>query len=323
MRVLIAGGAGFIGSHLADALLAAGHAVTVVDNLLTGRFQNIAHLVNRPGFRFLERDVTQPLNDLEADAIFHLASPASPVGYGRNALATMLVNGVGTFHLLELARRHRALLLFASTSEIYGDPEVHPQPETYWGNVNPIGPRACYDESKRYGEALCVTYVRDYGVDARIVRIFNTFGPRNDPNDGRIVPNFISQALRNEPITVYGDGAQTRSYCYVDDLVEGILLVAFAPGLAGEVFNLGNTEEYSAYRFAELIRELAGSSSPIVFAPGRPEEIARRRPDITKAQRVLGWQPRTPIEEGLRRTIAAFREELALAPARRQSQDPR
>ncbi|GIW06585.1 MAG: epimerase [Dehalococcoidia bacterium] len=312
MRIVISGGAGFIGSHLADLSLARGHSVIVIDNLITGRRANIAHLLDRPDFRFIERDVIAEHPDVEGDLYFHLASPASPVGYARYPIETMLTNSLGTHRLLELARRDRATFLLASTSEAYGDPQVHPQPETYWGNVNPIGPRACYDESKRYGEALTITYVREFGLNARIVRIFNTYGPRNDPNDGRIVPNFITQALRGDPITVYGDGLQTRSFCYVADLVEGIWRAAMTPGLSGEVINLGNPLEYSAIELARLVKRLADSSSEIVHLPGREEEIARRRPDIAKARRLLGWTPEVGIETGLRSTIEAFRLELGI-----------
>lgn len=313
MNILISGGAGFIGSNLADALLAQGHTVTIVDNFITGRRVNIAHLTGRSDVRLVERDIVSSLDDLSADIVYHLASPASPVGYGRHPIETMRTNSLGTQQLLDLARRCGAPFLLTSTSEAYGDPEVHPQPETYWGNVNPIGPRACYDESKRYAEALTVTYVREFGLDARIVRIFNTYGPRNDPNDGRIVPNFITQSILGKPLTVFGDGAQTRSYCYVDDLVRGLQIVANAPGIAGEIFNLGNPLEYSALDLAHLIRRLAGSPAPIVHEPERPEEIARRKPDLTKTTSRLGWLPIVDIEEGLKRTIAAFRIELGVA----------
>lgn len=312
MRVVISGGAGFIGSHLVDRCLALGHSVVIIDNLLTGRRANVAHVLGRPEVQFIERDVSAEHPEVEGDLYLHLASPASPVGYGRYPVETMVTNSLGTHRLLDLARRDRARFVLASTSEAYGDPLVHPQPETYWGNVNPIGPRACYDESKRYGEALTVTYVRQYQLDARIVRIFNTYGPRNDPDDGRIVPNFITQALRGQPITVYGSGWQTRSFCYVDDLVEGVWRAAVTPGLAGEVINLGNPIEYAVVTLAELIKRLAGSSSEIVHLPEREEEIARRRPDITKAGRLLGWTPRVGIEDGLRRTIDWFRTELGL-----------
>ncbi|MCS6801140.1 MAG: SDR family oxidoreductase [Chloroflexota bacterium] len=322
MRIVISGGAGFIGSHLADLCLARGHSVVVIDNLITGRRANIEHLLGRPDFQFLERDVNDEHPDIEGDLYLHLASPASPVGYSRYPIETMLTNSLGTQRLLDLARRDGARFLFASTSEAYGDPLVHPQPETYWGNVNPVGPRACYDESKRYGEALTITYVRQYQLDARIVRIFNTYGPRNDPNDGRIVPNFITQALRGEPITVYGSGLQTRSFCYVTDLVDGIWRAATLPGLAGEVINLGNPLEYAVIDLARLIKELAASPSAIVHLPAREEEIARRRPDITKAGRLLGWTPRVGIEDGLRQTIEWFRLELGLLASRDRVVEP-
>lgn len=312
MKILISGGAGFIGSNLADALLEQGHSITIVDNFITGRRVNVAHLAGRPDVTLIERDIIEPLDDLFADVVYHLASPASPVGYGRHPLETMRTNSLGTERLLELARRCGAPFLLTSTSEAYGDPEVHPQPETYWGNVNPIGPRACYDESKRYAEAITVTYVREFGLDARIVRIFNTYGPRNDPSDGRIVPNFITQSIMNRPLTVFGDGSQTRSYCYVDDLVRGLITVANAPGIAGEIFNLGNPLEYSALELARLVKRLANSSAPIVHQEERPEEIARRRPDLTKTTARLGWKPVIDIEEGLRRTIQAFRIELGV-----------
>jgi nucleoside-diphosphate-sugar epimerase len=312
MQILVTGGAGFIGSHLCDRLLAAGHRVTAADNFLTGRPANLAHLAGEPNFRLIEQDVSRLQPDESYAAIFHLASPASPVGYGKRPIETLLVNSQGTYHLLELARRHGARFLLASTSEVYGDPTEHPQREDYWGNVNPVGPRSCYDEGKRFAEALTINYVWEYGLDARVVRIFNTYGPRSDPEDGRIVPNFVSQAVTGRPITVFGDGQQTRSYCYVSDLVRGLEMVMFAPDLAGEVFNLGNPAEVPALEFAHLIRKLAGSDSPIVHEPARPEEIARRRPEITKATARLGWAPQVPLEDGLRATIAWFREQLGV-----------
>jgi nucleoside-diphosphate-sugar epimerase len=310
VRVVISGGAGFIGSHLVDRYLAAGHAVDVIDNLITGRRENIAHHLGNPRFRLLERNIVDEQPDVTGDLYLHLASPASPVGYGRRPIETMLANSAGAQRMLDLALRDGATFLLASTSEVYGDPLEHPQSEDYWGNVNPVGPRACYDESKRYGEALTVTYVREFGLDARIVRIFNTYGPRNDPNDGRIVPNFISQAIRGEPITVFGDGSQTRSYCYVSDLVEGIIRAAETPGLAGEVINLGNPIEYSANLLAETIKRIADSPSAIVHLEARPEEIARRRPDISKARRLIGWEPAIDVADGMARTIDWFRDEL-------------
>ncbi|MGQ9523418.1 MAG: UDP-glucuronic acid decarboxylase family protein [Armatimonadota bacterium] len=311
MRAIVTGGAGFIGSHLCEALLAAGHEVVCIDNLLTGSRDNVAHLEGQPSFRFVQHDVTQPLF-IDGDIYFHLASPASPVGFRTYPLETLLVNSVGTYNLLESARKCGGRFLMASTSEAYGDPLVHPQSEEYWGNVNPVGVRACYDESKRFGEALTMEYVRTYDVDARIIRIFNTYGPRNKADDGRIVPTFISQALRGEPITVYGDGSQTRSFCYVSDLVEGILMAMLTPGTKGEVINLGNPAEYTVMQFAELIKVLCGSSSPIKTVPlpsSRQGDPMRRRPDISKARRLLGWSPKVSVEDGLRRTIAWYREQ--------------
>jgi len=311
LRAIVTGGAGFIGSHLCDALLAAGHEVVCVDNLLTGSRDNIAHLEGQPRFRFVNHDVAQPLF-VDGDVYFHLASPASPVGFRTYPLETLLVNSLGTYHLLESARKAGGRFLMASTSEAYGDPLVHPQSEEYWGNVNPVGVRACYDESKRFGEALTMEYVRTYDVDARIIRIFNTYGPRNKADDGRIVPTFISQALKGEPITVYGDGSQTRSFCYVSDLVDGIMLAMFTPGTKGEVINLGNPAEYTVMQFAELIKVLCGSPSPIKTVPlpsSRHGDPMRRRPDISKARRLLGWSPKVSVEDGLKRTIEWYRNQ--------------
>jgi nucleoside-diphosphate-sugar epimerase len=303
----VAGGAGFVGSHLCERLLDAGHEVTCVDSLITGDRRNIAHLLDREGFQLLVHDVVQPL-DADAEGIFHLASPASPVAYQNHPEETALANAVGSQQLLGLARRLNARYLFASTSEVYGDPEEHPQRETYWGHVNPIGPRACYDESKRFGEAMTMVYLNQYGVDARIIRIFNTYGPRSDPNDGRLVPNFVTQALRGQPLTVYGDGSQTRSLCYVEDLVRGIELAMFAPNTTGLVVNLGNPEEHTVLEYAELIRELVGLPAEIAFRPLPADDPTRRRPDISRARERLGWEPRVPVREGLLRTIAWFRE---------------
>jgi nucleoside-diphosphate-sugar epimerase len=281
--------------------------VTCVDSLITGDRRNIAHLLDREGFELLVHDVVQPL-DADAEGIFHLASPASPVAYQNHPEETALANAVGSQQLLGLARRLNARYLFASTSEVYGDPEEHPQRETYWGHVNPIGPRACYDESKRFGEAMTMVYLNQYGVDARIFRIFNTYGPRSDPNDGRLVPNFVTQALRGQPLTVYGDGSQTRSLCYVEDLVRGIELAMFAPNTTGLVVNLGNPEEHTVLEYAELIRELVGLPAEIAFRPLPADDPTRRRPDISRARERLGWEPRVPVREGLLRTIAWFRE---------------
>ena len=316
MKALVTGGAGFIGSNLCARLVREGHQVVCVDNLITGSRANLAALEGQPGFQYVQHDVIQPFGpelDQPVDAVFHLASPASPVGYFRNPLATALVNSVGAHHALELARRRGAKLLLASTSEVYGDPLEHPQREEYWGNVNPVGIRSPYDEGKRFAEALTMIYVREYGVDARIVRIFNCYGPNSDPSDGRIVPNFITQALTGQPITVYGDGAQTRSLCYVSDLVDGLVRALRTPGTAGRVYNLGNPEEHTVLEFAQVIRRLASSTSEIVFhSCARQDDPQRRCPDIARARRELGWSPRVGLEEGLELTIAWMREKLSL-----------
>lgn len=311
MKAVVTGGAGFIGSHLCEALLSAGYEVVCVDNLLTGDRSNIAHLEGRRDFRFLQHDVVEPLF-IEGDLYFHLASPASPVGFRTYPVETLLVNSIGTRNLLECARKVGGKFLMASTSEAYGDPLVHPQSEDYWGNVNPVGVRACYDESKRFGEAITMEYVRTYDLDARIIRIFNTYGPRNKADDGRVVPTFISQALRGEPITVYGDGSQTRSFCYVSDLVEGIMLAMLTSGTKGEVINLGNPAEYTILQFAELIKVLCDSPSPVQLLPlppSRQGDPMRRRPDISKARRLLGWAPKVSVEEGLRRTVEWYKQQ--------------
>ncbi len=306
MDIVVTGGAGFIGSHLCRRLLEEGHRVIAVDNLITGSDRNVASLLGHPNFTLLKHDVVQPLY-LRAQAIFHLASPASPKGYMDHPLETALANSLGSYNLLEMARRNGAKFLLASTSEVYGDPLRHPQQESYWGNVNPVGPRSCYDESKRFAEALSSIYCRSADVDARIIRIFNTYGPHSDPGDGRIVPSFITQALKGEPITVYGDGSQTRSLCYVADLVEGIVRAVFVEGTTGEVINLGNPEEHPVLEYAELIRDLCGSTSEIEFRPLPQDDPTRRRPDISKARALLGWEPRVALVEGLGRTIEWFR----------------
>jgi nucleoside-diphosphate-sugar epimerase len=305
LKIVVTGGAGFIGSHLCARLLEDGHSVLCIDNLITGSEQNIESLRNNPRFTFVQHDVTQPFN-FEADAVYHLASPASPIGYMEHPLETIMVNSLGTYQMLEQARKQKALFLFSSTSEAYGDPLVHPQREDYWGNVNPVGPRACYDESKRLGETLTMEYYRQFQVNARIVRIFNTYGPNSQADDGRMIPNFITQALQNEPLTIYGDGTITRSICYVSDLVEGLLLALFKPFTAGEIFNLGNTEELTVLEFARTIIRLCQSSSAIIFEPGRIDDPERRRPDISKAQQVLGWQHKVSMEDGLKHTIDWF-----------------
>ena len=309
MKILVTGGAGFIGSHLCARLLEEGHDVVCVDNLLTGAERNIEPFRDHPRFTFLLQDVTTPF-DFQADAIYHLASPASPVGYMEHPVETILVNSYATYLMLEQARRQKAMFLYSSTSEAYGDPQEHPQREDYWGHVNPIGPRACYDESKRLGETLTMEYYRQYQLNARIVRIFNTYGPNSQANDGRMIPNFITQALQNQPLTIYGDGGQTRSICYVSDLIDGLVRAMFTPRTAGEVFNLGNTDERTVLEYAQLIIKLCKSSSPIIFEAGRIDDPERRRPDISKAQRVLGWQLHVSQEEGLRRTIEWFSKQL-------------
>jgi len=285
--------------------------------LLTGARHNVDHLTGHAGFEFRQHDVTQPL-DADVDAVFHLASPASPnpaspKSYLAHPVATALANAQGSFQLLELARRNGARFLFASTSEVYGDPHEHPQRETYWGNVNPVGIRSCYDESKRYGEALAMAYLRHYATDVRLVRIFNTYGPRCDPADGRVVPNFVSQALTDAPITVYGDGSQTRSLCYVSDLVDGIWRAMTSDGARGEVFNLGNPEEHTVLEYAHMIRELCQSRSPIVHEPLPADDPTRRQPDIGKARETFGWEPRVSLREGLTRTIAWYKQQLEVA----------
>ena len=315
MRVLVAGGAGFVGAHLCERLLDDGHQVLCVDDLTTGRYPNIAHLEKCPGFEFRRHDVVEPL-EAEVEAIADLASPASPPEYLARPIETLLVNSAGTHNLLELARRRRAVFLLASTSEIYGEPLEHPQRETYWGNVNPNGARSCYDEGKRFAEAITAAYARTHGIDARVVRIFNTSGPRSDPRDGRLVPNFITQALLDQPITVYGDGAQTRSLCYVTDLVDGLVRALTLPQARCGTFNLGNPREHTVLEYAIMIRALCGAKSPIVhhLLP-TADDPTRRQPDIERAMEVLGWMPRVALPEGLGRTVDWFREELGL-PAR-------
>ena len=309
LKIVVTGGAGFIGSNLCARLIDEGHTVLCVDNLLTGSVENIAFLVSHPRFTFIQHDVTQPFS-FEADAIFHLASPASPVGYMNHPIETILVNSQGTYQMLEAAKKQHAMFLISSTSEVYGDPLVHPQREDYWGNVNPIGPRACYDESKRLGETLTMEYYRQFQLNARIVRIFNTYGPNSQMDDGRMIPNFITQALKNEPLTIYGDGTITRSICYVSDLVDGLMRAMFQPATAGEVFNLGNTEEHTVLEFAQTIIRLCNASSTITFESSRIDDPERRRPNISKAQEALGWNIQVGVEEGLQRTIKWFRRHM-------------
>lgn len=309
MRILVTGGAGFIGSHLCERLLREGHEVLCLDNFFTGSKDNIACLRGKPGFELIRHDITQPIL-LEVDRIYNLACPASPIHYQYNPVKTIKTSVLGMIHMLGLAKRVRARVLQASTSEIYGDPQVHPQREEYWGNVNPIGVRSCYDEGKRVAETLMMDYHRQNGVDIRIVRIFNTYGPRMSVNDGRVVSNFIVQALRGEDITVYGDGSQTRSFCYVDDLVEGMVRMMECPEFIGPV-NLGNPSETSILEFARRIIELTGSRSQIVFKPLPADDPRQRQPDITLAGERLDWKPQVPVEAGLKKTIDYFTTLLA------------
>ena len=298
---LVTGGAGFLGSHLCDFLLDQGHRVVCVDNLDTGSLQNIEH-IRTDDFVFVNHDLTEPFRFEEpVDLVFHLASPASPIDYLRLPLHTLKVGSYGTHHMLGLAKLKRARFLLASTSEVYGDPQVHPQPETYWGNVNPIGPRGVYDEAKRYAEALTMAYHRQQGVDTCIVRIFNTYGPRMRPNDGRAIPTFMRQALENKPLTVFGDGSQTRSFCYVDDLIRGL----YALATSGEHLpvNIGNPIEKTLLELAEAVIQVTGSASEIVFEALPVDDPQVRQPDITRAQQLLGWEPTVELEEGLGRTL--------------------
>ena len=315
MNILVAGGSGMIGSHLVDALLAQGDHVVVVDNFVTGQRANLAHLADEPRLRMVEADAAAPLpaalTATRFDRVYHLASPASPVDFVRRPLEIMLVNSVGTKQLLEIARRDGARFLLASTSEVYGDPQHHPQEETYWGRVNPIGPRSCYDEGKRFAESLTMTFQRLYELDVRIARIFNTYGPRARLDDGRLVPNFCVQALTGVPLTIYGDGAQSRSLCYVADLVAGLLALMETAGGAGEVVNLGNPDERTVREVAEVIIAAAGSRSPVVHCPLPIDEPFRRQPDIAKAGRLLGWQPRIDLDTGLTQTLDYFQRVLA------------
>lgn len=313
MRILITGAAGFIGSHLATRLLNEGHDVVGIDNFSTGSAENLTHIAHHPNFRLIEHDVITPLNDLllfegRWDWIMHFACPASPPKYLARPLETMRVCSEGTWHLLEFARAHRAGFFLASTSEVYGDPNVHPQPESFWGNVNPIGPRSVYDEGKRFAEAMTCAYHRTHSIPVRIIRIFNTYGPRMDIKDGRVVTNFIGQALRGEPLSMYGDGMQTRSFQYVDDLIEGIHRL-----LSCEYYspvNLGNPEEYTMRELAQLVQELTQAHSPLHFEPLPQDDPKQRKPDITLARSLLNWAPKIPVREGLLYTINYFRERL-------------
>ncbi|OQY82492.1 MAG: NAD-dependent dehydratase [Chloroflexi bacterium UTCFX4] len=312
MRIFITGGAGFIGSHLCDYFLARGHQVVAMDNFITGSPDNIAHLRSETRFEFIEQDVTKFIDVAgQVDAVLHFASPASPKSYLDFPIQTMKVGALGTHNALGVARAKKARFLLASTSEVYGDPLVHPQTEAYWGNVNPIGPRGVYDEAKRFAEALTLAYHREHDVATRIVRIFNTYGPRNALDDGRVVPNFVGQALRGEPLTVHGDGSQTRSFCYVSDLVEGIArLLASNQELP---VNIGNPNELTIKTFAERINALTGNQAGIIFTYRPVDDPSRRNPDITKARTLLGWEPQVELDDGLRETIAYFRARMKRA----------
>ncbi|MFO0808080.1 MAG: UDP-glucuronic acid decarboxylase family protein [Gemmataceae bacterium] len=310
MRTVITGGAGFIGSHLCERFLAEGHEVVAVDNYITGRAKNIEHLFGSPKFRFIEHDVSLPLHiDGPVDNILQFASPASPVDYLMYPIQTLKVGSLGTHNALGLAKAKNARFLMASTSEVYGDPEMHPQREEYWGNVNPIGIRGCYDEAKRFSEAIVMAYHRTHHVNTHIVRIFNTYGPRMRLDDGRVLPNFMGQALRGEPLTIYGDGSQTRSFCYVDDLVEGIYRLLFTE--FHDPVNLGNPSEISILEFAREILSLSGSNSTLAFKPLPQDDPKLRQPDITRARQLLGWEPKVDRHEGLKRTLAYFQKQVA------------
>lgn len=316
MTVFVTGGAGFVGSHLCDRYLKRGDHVVAIDNLITGNARNLIAAKGSKSFDFVRADITDSSSNAfvraarafgKADLVLHFASPASPVDYSRFPLETMAVNSRGTQACLEYARHACARVLYASTSECYGDPLVHPQPESYWGNVNSVGPRSCYDESKRFGETLTMSYMTSYGVDVRIIRIFNTYGPRMRPNDGRVVPNFISQALGGTTLTLYGSGKQTRSFCYIDDLVEGIMLCADSKKTKGVVVNLGNPEERTIEAFAAAVADIVGVPLTTVHEPLPQDDPSRRCPDITRARDLLGWQPSVTLDEGLRATVEYFR----------------
>jgi dTDP-glucose 4,6-dehydratase len=310
-RVVVTGGAGFLGSHLSEALLARGDEVVVLDNLVTGSVDNIEHLFSRPGFTFAQHDVSNYVwVPGDVDAVMHLASPASPVDYLDKPIQTLKVGSLGTHNTLGLAKAKNARYFLASTSEVYGDPQVHPQPETYWGHVNPVGPRGVYDEAKRFAEAMTMAYHRYHGLEVRIVRIFNTYGPHMRPNDGRVVSNFLVQALEGKPLTIYGDGSQTRSFCYVDDEVRGFLALLDGP-ITGPC-NIGNPGEFTMLELAGIVREVTGSSSEIVYEPLPQDDPTQRKPDITQAREHLGWEPTIQLREGLAKTADYFRSRLGL-----------
>lgn len=308
-RILVTGGAGFLGSHLCEKLLEHGNEVICLDNFFTGTKLNIVHLLNNPYFELIRHDIINPIF-LEVDQIYNLACPASPVHYQYNPIKTVKTSVMGAINMLGLAKRIKAPVLQASTSEVYGDPEVHPQTEEYWGNVNPLGARACYDEGKRCAETLFFNYHRQNTVRIKVVRIFNTYGPRMHPNDGRVVSNFIMQALQNKDITIYGDGQQTRSFCYVDDMIDAIIRMMNTPDDVIGPINIGNPEEYTILELAQKIIDLTGSRSKIIHLPAIEDDPRQRRPDITKARSILQWQPTTPLTEGLKKTIAYFEQFL-------------
>ncbi len=309
MKVLVTGGAGFIGSFLCEELLDKEYNVICLDNFSTGREENVKHLLQNPRFKLIEHDVTEPI-ELETDFVFHLASPASPVDYEKLPIETSMANSLGTFNMLNLAKKNKSRFLLASTSEVYGEPSVHPQREDYWGNVNPIGKRSCYDVSKRFAENLTMNFFRKYRLDIRIARIFNTFGPRMRLDDGRAIPNFIVQSLTGKPITVYGDGKQTRSFCYISDMVDGLIKLILKDNLSGEIVNLGNPEERIILSVVELIKDMANTNSEIIFEPLPKDDPTKRRPDITKARKLIDWSPEIDFISGLEKTIEWFRGEL-------------
>jgi dTDP-glucose 4,6-dehydratase len=309
MHILVTGAAGFLGSHLTDRLLAAGHSVVGVDNLSTGNLDNLAHLTNEARFRFEQRDICQAFDPGPVDYVFNLASPASPPEYLRLGIETLRVGSVGTGNALEIALNHGAGFLHASTSECYGDPLVHPQPEDYWGNVNPVGPRSVYDEAKRYAEALVMAYHRTHGLNTHLIRIFNTYGPRLRPGDGRVISNFMMQALRGEALTVYGEGHQTRSFCYVDDLIEG--MVRLSRSDEHLPVNIGNPNEFTILECAQAVLKATGSKSELRFAPLPQDDPARRQPDITRARSLLGWEPQIALADGLKKSLPFFQSTLA------------
>lgn len=309
--ILVTGAAGFLGSHLCDALLAEGHTIIGVDNLSTGKMANLEHLSSESRFRFLEQDICLPFDPGRVDYVFNLASPASPVDYTRLGVETLRVGSAGTLNTLELARRYEAGYLHASTSECYGDPEVHPQVETYWGNVNPVGPRSVYDEAKRFSEAAVMAYHRYHGVNTHLVRIFNTYGPRLQANDGRVISNFLIQALQGEPLTIYGDGSQTRSFCYVSDLIDGIVRLSRSDEHLP--VNIGNPTEWTIAECAKEVLAVTGSNSYIIRQPLPQDDPTRRRPDITRARTLLGWEPRIQLREGLERSLEYFRASVSAA----------